>query len=112
MYKVTTRDRKSCMLHWSQDLSRLYLQGSIVEARPGSLGIFIFDTIENARSFANLDYQIILKVKPIGIQTKPSKIASSHSSENIKDFYYNKSIALTSLPPQGTVCCSAVEVLE
>ena len=114
-YKVVTNLRGSISVHNSK-YRKIYEKGTIVRSDPNTLGIFCFETEEDAIRFSS-DNDRILKVKPIGRKKKPSIILDWQSlcKEYLDKFYSNrkrsKSILYT-FPPKGTVCYPAVEVLE
>ena len=125
-YKVVRKiDRKSAIVSGYYCLE--YLEGNIVRAVPGSFGIMVFPTKELARDFAN-EFNTILKVRPIGKCRKPCRLSDYSiffSKENTRMFdifydCYKKNYRKkfwwrnvdTILPPTGTECYPAVEVLE
>ena len=105
-YKVL-RDRSSC--YACGDFRLEYLKGTTVKAIPGTLGIMVFDTYENADVFATYKHHIV-KVKPIGRGKKRPSICTWTGTIDLNYFYEDKNKGIHS--PPGTICYPAVEVLE
>lgn len=96
----------------------VYYPGTIVEAVPGSLGIFCFCDYICAQLFAYkvlhfINFVDILEVRGIGKETIPEKIANN-SDKNVLNQFYNGGRNSNNLikPPQGTVCYPSVEVIK
>lgn len=97
-----------------------YKKGTVVRARRGSYGCFCFKTRGAAVDFSASEFgSIIIRVKAIGtIKPTPKKIPHIRWS-NLKEFKTDlkrlkegKFIDSTWPVPDGTVCCTAVEVLD
>ena len=77
---------------------------------PKSLGIFCFETLQNARDFQLNHRDMIIKVEPIG---KGVRRRVRGSLNCIREFYADRSDPyLKTDTPIGTICFPAVKVLE
>ena len=114
LYKVTKRNRSSCLIDGRSRFGRNYLKDTIVKAEPNTLGIFTFNSKINAEEFKedqNFLGLRILKVKGIGKPNKSPRISGRLSSTSLTTFYKD-SDSYTFSSPTGTICYPAVEVLE
>lgn len=115
-YKVIGYNRKSVIInYWNIDkYSITYKKDKIIEAK-NTLGIFCFDTLENAKDFSQMinsyTNSLIIKVDTIGEEYIPNKIVCSVSEKNLNMFYKSKNV-IRKNPPTGTICCKKVKVLE
>lgn len=112
-YKIVTVDRGSCALdpYDFPDYYKKYQKNTIVKATDGSLGIFCFDTIENATEFRR-GTTLIVKVKSIGKGKRIKNRAITTHSLEFFNFYNRKRNSKCHIIPKGTICYPAVEVLE
>lgn len=109
LYKVTNTHYRS--VYTTGTYKYTYKIGSIVIAKPRTLGLMLFDHISRARSF-RCNYDRILIVDTLDVVTKPSKVCGNF---NLMDFYHHfykgdRGILLVD-PPVGTVCCQSVRVI-
>ena len=124
-YKLVKKtNRKSIMVNPDSMYSKTYKVGTVVQANPNTIGIFVFETLKDAENFGRIksNYEKIIKVKPIGEGIRPKRVFkagwlySAYREEGgVKallgekpiiddDNYYDKI-------PEGTICYPAVEVL-
>lgn len=112
-YKVVNiSDNKSCYITGSY--SREYKVGKTVKARKGTLGIFCFKDIINIIKFCDPSRYKILKVQSIGKAIYPKFLCSKPGSEELKEFYKERSelAEITTQVPDGTICFPSVKVLS
>lgn len=119
-YKVVNKKtRKSCttLIREETEYTLEYLKGKIVEGIPDTLGVICFGKKYQAKAFLNStfstvkDRAMILRVKTIGHKEIPKLISGWLSSMELFDFYSSERKGAT-IPPEGTVCYSKVEVLD
>lgn len=113
-YKVTRKNRISCMVFGRSPFSRKYLQNTIIKADPQTLGIFTFATKKDAEDFYGDNYDwLILRVQPVGRGKKPERISMYADTDAIRSFIKEDfSRAGTWIVPKGTICYPAVKVLD
>ena len=110
-WKVVTRERTSFVAEGKYKLK--YRKGAIVHALPNTVGIFTFKTKAQAEELMNLVPGLILKVRPIGRGKTPKAISAWTSAENLNEFYRTgMRNGVDPIPPDGTICYPAVEVLD
>lgn len=109
VYKVVKRKtRYSCMLNGRTcKLALKYEKGTIVKAPEYTLGIFCFNTFDNAHRFAADENCKILEVEPIG---KGKRWRFIYSYYQLITSYQNKKTRTLHVP-EGTICFPAVKVL-
>lgn len=111
-FKVLGFHRESCYAQGK--FRKKYEEDEIVAAVPGTLGIMVFKSLEEAKAFriprAHKCFQIVT-VEPIGRGKTPKRIAGV-SEYSIKRFYMKDSREYRDLVPKGTICYPAVMVLE
>lgn len=92
-----------------------YPKGEVVEAYPGTLGIFCFRDVEVAQSFVAANVctakRQILCVRGIGASSVPEVVCAGSSKMPLLTFYDHPALAYKAPPPAGTVCFQKVEVL-
>ena len=101
-------------------IASVYKKGTVVNAYPGSPGIFTFKTKKDAENFIRVTSEfeenfMILRIRPIGKGKTPAKIVAGavNSIAELRlylkkqDFYIELAI-----PPDGTICYPSVEVLD
>jgi len=107
-YKVVEKtERSSCIA--SGEYKLYYPKGEIVEAPKGTMGIFCFETLKDAKDFAEKG-DMILKVEGIGKPYKPDFVVSIRYPEYFTkykklDDYYKEEVR------EGTICFKKVKVL-
>ena len=98
------------------DYIKTYERDTIVRAKKGSLGIFVFKTRKAALRFVNrhasLDDTIILQAKPIGKGKIPIGIAKGGAILDYVLHFYSDRHCRKMPPPKGTICYPAVKVLN
>lgn len=112
-YKVTTLDYKSAMIWGKYELS--YKVGSVVTARAHTLGIMLFNTLQQAKSFLGQSrFHKILEVITLAQVYKADVIQISQyfHSYAIEWFYDTPSKSCTAAAPEGTICCHKVRVVR
>ena len=110
VYKVVRDIRKSDIA--SGKYSLRYEDGKIVEKIKNTLGIFCFETLEEAINFATFSNDIVLKVEGIGRAKRKIKVISGSVSEKALDiFYADNSDYWVERPISGTVLYNAVKVI-
>lgn len=113
LYKLVTEDYKSGFIT-TKKYKLIYKIGTIVTAPPGTLGIMLFDTLDNAKAF--MKYCVfrgkILVVESLGGITKPRTISRFTLGDMLSLYYKNGEIYNTRIPPKGTVCCQSVKVIK
>ena len=98
---------------------REYQKDKIVEAEPGSYGIMLFETWNDASLFRPDSWRMrrIIKVQPIGRGKRVKFVSSAQSEDNLYEFYktnhrdHDWSLIALAAPP-GTICYPKVKVLE
>ena len=113
-FKLTRKDRTSCLIHPKSQFCKRYLKDAIVEAEPGTPGIFIYKTRRQAEGYArywNKDW-LILRVEPIGLGKVPRKVSYAITQRSIISFIKKLASMHTMSPPEGTICYPAVRVLD
>ena len=119
-YKVVKRrSRMSAMINGNSKYARKYLDGEAVYAHGNSLGVFVFETLTAAESWASAWWNgyndgkdlIILQVIPIGRGKRITWIADGVETETLDDFYadYQNSLHITA--PDRTMAYPGVHVL-
>ena len=96
---------------------REYSKDKIVEAEPGSYGIMLFETWNDAQLFMGDRTRRIIKVQPIGRGKRVKFVSQSQSEDNLQEFYKTKHgtsqrNAISFAAPHGTICYPKVKVLE
>lgn len=130
LYKVITKDRLSVLDYINKNNKYIikYEKNSIVMANKKTLGIFCFSNKYYARNFinnycpfftSNIKNFKIIKVKPL---YKPKRnnisIVKFISNKSLDWFYNNMQLNKQSAklqqfkPPEGTICCKKIYVLE
>lgn len=96
-----------------------YTHGRITVAIPKSVGIMVFNKKSQAQRFMECcnitTYATILRVKPIGKGTRPTKISTFSGANRIHEFYnYSHGMLNSHIknPPTGTMCYPKVVVLD
>ena len=113
-FKLTRKDRTSCLIHPKSKFCKRYLRASVVEADPQTLGIFTYKTRQQAedyREYWQRDW-LILRVKPIGYGKVPKEISVYLSQRSIICFIKKLASMISTTPPYGTICYPAVRVLD
>ena len=130
-YKVVSKwTRKSCVVcagespigTYSETLGLIYEQGTVVKARPETLGVFTFRRKKDAlvwpffkSGLANL---MILRVRAHGRGKKPKEVIQY--TINIRDFLHDVKVGRPwpssyikwMEAPEGTLCYPSVEVMD
>lgn len=92
-----------------------YLKGTIVEAKPSTLGIFVFEDYEYADNFS-LHYPkgstLIIEVEVFGDVILPEVVCCSACSPEITRFYKSGNVEYRKVPIPGTECYPKILVLE
>lgn len=114
---VRMSDRGSCLLTPDCRYRKIYKRGKIVKASSATLGIFCFKTKNDAERFIRIFMVgggLILRVGTIGRGKRPLKVIIYCDDEHLSRFYSNlmQQGDLTKEPPVGTICYSAVKVLD
>ena len=93
-----------------------YPKGTTVTAREESLGVAVFKTKRQAKTFiegARRDLPLkIIRVRPVGRGKIVDNIAAAGGSYTLKLFYRESGYLYKVKPPLGTVFYPAVEVLD
>ncbi len=116
-YKVVSPDRGSIGL-WPDDSPyyRVYNTGQIIKAEESTLGIFVFNTLQNAVGFIKShtlsERVLILKVFGFGKEIRPGDIIASSNKYDIENFYSGIGDFCSVAVPSGTICFPAVKVLD
>ena len=118
-YKVVTNERYSITISKGKKYRKHYLKGKTVEATKGTLGIFVFDNLDDADDFRYIMDGMIIKVKPIGNGKRVKRICGvgdKKATQELNAFYRGFTQlwgwGLFDLAPKGTICYPAVKVLE
>lgn len=111
-YKLTKKNRTSCVIHPQSSFCQNYLKGKIVTADPQTPGIFTFKTKAEVRNFMWHRTWLILKVQPIGKGTVPKLISDNTDKRSLIRFFKELSGRIRTKPPRGTICYPAVKVLD
>lgn len=127
LYKVTTKDRKSCLDNFLgdeplQEMSKFiltYNKDEIVEALDFTLGIACFTDFVSAKLFAewnDLQDPLVLIVRPLAplrqyVEIPPVISAYILEFYRHKEGYYSSHSGLDIKPPNNTVFCQKVKVL-
>jgi len=93
---------------------KIYSPGSRVIAREGTLGIFCFETIQQAENWiaSGLNKWVIIPVKGLGEGIKPSFIVRhDYIEDDLRIEEYSDWLRNTDIP-KGTICFKSVEVLD
>lgn len=114
-WKVVNLDRTSCSVS-NRTYKLKYEVGSIVESDPDTLGIFVFNNIENATSFLKSMEDVhkrsykIIEVETLEEELEPEFISRFVDRTSIRNFFrlYH---SLGARAPIGTICCKMVKVL-
>lgn len=126
LYKVVKYDRASISLNPKIHPSyiRYYKKGKIVEAKPGSMGLFLFRSKKHALNFAAHTADIIAVIPLDEVKKCPSFRFNTDAPfynfyKKIKNFYLNRNSNMNDIPanvsyslPEGTVVCNKVKVIE
>lgn len=122
-YKVVKRrSRMSAMVNGNSKYARQYLADTTVHAHGETVGIMVFHTFHQAKSWiepwnmsSDKDLAII-KVMPIGRGKRVSWLSGGVATEDIEQFYTEASqMGHNSpwiLPPAGTMAYPGVYVME
>ena len=132
-YKVVRiEDELSCNMQFDINnfLVRRYQDGSILEAHPGTPGIFLFKRLEDCKRFVSTcsKFWKIKRVIPLAplkrvkksIMVGAETIASCHDNEDLKDvmtiFYKGPSATrysdlIIQETPEGTYTCQKIQVV-
>jgi len=108
VYKVVKKQgirRVSC---WASEKFKLYYpKGAVVEAPKGTMGIFCFKKLKDAKRFAWED-ELIIEVDGIGKPYRPCFVCSLQ-----QEHWYNmyKKVSRKYKSPKGTICFPKVKVL-
>ena len=95
------------------DYELQYLKGSIVRAREETLGVAVFKTRKQAKSFQDRYMLLeIIRVRPIGRGKTVKYICTDPTEFQLGRFYRTNSSVRISPIPLGTMFYPAVEVLE
>ncbi len=116
-YKVVNENRGSCSVSpRTHKYYKKYSKGSIVEMTPGSFGLAVFNTRQNAESF-RFRHDLILRVKPQGRALKRPKslfllrgLAASYRLFKKVGRYHTSTSSLEI--PSGTLFYRTVKVLD
>jgi hypothetical protein len=115
-YKVVKkRTRYGCTIHGSSLYALKYTTKTMVFARPETIGVICFDTLDNAERFITRyhlydDTCKIVEVLPIGRgRRNPILYSTRHLN-----YLYNGGLdeSYEMVPPRGTVCYPGVYVTE
>uniref|UniRef100_A0A6M3JIJ6 Uncharacterized protein n=1 Tax=viral metagenome TaxID=1070528 RepID=A0A6M3JIJ6_9ZZZZ len=111
---IMTDSRESAFAEGKFSLK--YIKGNITKAKKETLGIMVFDTKRNAEAFLHCSIycrgQKIIRVLPIGNGKRPKYIAENCSALGIQRFYNPLKVIFGGVPPNGTICYSAVRVMD
>lgn len=118
LYKLTSDTYESILA--TGKYIRIYKPGTVVTAVPHTIGLMLFDSIDNIKSFISYYYLgersfRVLEVNTMGRITIPNLVCGSGFNEkHINDFYCNAycGISRSVPPPNGTVCCDSVFVIK
>ena len=119
-YKVVKRrTRMSAMINGNSKYAIKYLDGARSYADENTLGIFVFETLAAAESWANAWWSgyddgkdlIILMVLPIGRGKRVTWIAEGIESDTLDDFYNDYENSLHVEAPDRTMAYPGVDVL-
>jgi hypothetical protein len=130
-YKIVNLNRSS-LFNTLGKYVKYYYKGEHVKSIPNTLGLFVFDTYQNAKLFINSLYIkeiLLLEVDSIGEEKVRPDIPSILIEESLdcfysppplskkeicKIFYFaGKKYPLTlSTTPIGTICCQELLVLD
>ncbi len=118
-YKVV-KNRRSCIISPRTKYCLRYIKGRTIRARPETLGIMVFETKEQTRSFMLSNHLWkqtgvdVIEVKPVGRKLKLkliSVIEYGYETEILNKFYrYPLEYGHHNFP-DGTQCYPAVKVL-
>jgi len=113
-YKVVDKNRRS--IYARGKYSFVYKKGAIVVAPPWSLGIFCFDTRNNAKNFLIFTRRQG-KIKRVEARqadkVETPDIICIGITEELLDRFYKKGPKLAEYkPPNGTVCFRKIKVLD
>ena len=118
-FKVVNENRRSYIIDDDSAFSLEYIEGKTVNALPGSIGIAVFDTIQNAKDFINVDTTAkILKVKAMGEERALKEVAFICSMDdgircdNIIKHFLAGDREHGRTPPRGSIFYPAVKVLN
>ena len=131
MYKAVYcgEQNKRVSIFAGEEYKLEYKKGKIVEKIPGTLGIFVFNTEENAKEFIYgylckehriikvrpINYRKIYRMIPYGCRAGSKKIRRFYEMKMDLKRIFKKRIfsAYHCCPaPKGSYVCDAVEVLE
>jgi hypothetical protein len=113
MFKVVNINYKSIIALGKY--CRLYEIGKIVMAEKDSLGLMLFELVEEAIDFGKGTCTAfrILETEPIGRQFIPTRVCISGLDGWIDMFYKNiKDVNISSKAPYGTICVPALKVIR
>ena len=114
-YKVVNPDYTSWVAKGKYSLK--YTIGSIVEASPDTLGIFLFKYLKNIDMFTMNHHRTLYKILQVIMLSEmydasKAMISYSTGSYYINKFYINPPSVPRSVTPPGTVCCHKIRVLK
>lgn len=119
MYKAVSNTRinmnnpKSDKIFYSACVSNIkyelyYSIGEVTSEIPNTLGIFVFDTLENAKNFIRGTNQAILKCMARGKRKVPEKISRTSTI----DIFYKYHQCFVNPTPKGTLLFKSVLPVE
>ncbi len=128
-YKIVNLNRSS-LFNTLGKYVKYYYKGDYVKSIPNTLGLFVFDTYQNAKLFINSLYIkeiLLLEVNSIGEEKVRPDIPSILREESLDCFYSplskkeickifylagKKYLLTLSTSPIGTICCQELLVLN
>lgn len=119
-YKVVLNKDRSSSFAICQKYKLYYKKGTIVNCVPGTLGIFCFETHNDAINYiTNVDLILlgvckVLRVKPIGRCINRRKTHIPLNSITISKYYNGEKLSILELStiPKGTIFYNSVYVLD
>ena len=128
LWKVVDKERKSIVINresTSRDIHKdfvlTYLPGTIVKSKRNSYGCFCFKTLQDARNYPiHEPDSFVIRVIPKGKIKPTPKLVPEVRFNTIKDLkrivkklkYGSVETEIIWPVPNGTVCCTSVEVLD
>ena len=118
LIKVVNNERESIVMgrYSNNKYCKTYHKGDIVEADKDTIGIFCFETEEDAINWLDSMYEInyqLLEVKPL---TRPKrkvpKISFVISETGIYEYYHFKKVFYATSAPKGTVLVKRLQVMN
>lgn len=113
-FKLTRKDRTSCLIHPKSQFCKRYLKDTVVKADPQTPGIFLYKTRRQAKDYKRYWQRdwLILRVETIGPGAVPKKVSRLITQRSIISFSKKFASMCSMVPPGGTICYPAVRVLD